>query len=114
MIATVLLAGVLIGGGDFWAFLSGRRYIPRSLVCYWMKEHVSVDSLHPAAQSVKDTVVLQPDTVAVVAADTVQKKHSEPEQPVKVPARRETLADTVDYDIQGTQTLDTTKRRESG
>ena len=38
-----------------------------------MKEHVSVDSLHPAAQSVKDTVVLQPDTVAVVAADTVQK-----------------------------------------
>lgn len=113
MIATVLLAGVLIGGGIVWALLSGRRYIPESLVNYWMKEHVSVDSLHPAAQSVKDTVVLQPDTVAVVAADTVQKKHSESEQPVKVPARRETLADTVDYDIQGTQTTHTIQKGES-
>ena len=100
MIATVLLAGVLIGGGIVWALLSGRRYIPESLVNYWMKEHVSVDSLHPAAQSVKDTVVLQPDTVAVVAADTVQKKHSEPEQPV-------------DYDIQGTQTTHTIQKGES-
>jgi hypothetical protein BACCOPRO_01664 len=49
----------------------------------------------------------------VVAADTVQKKHSEPEQPVKVPARRETLADTVDYDIQGTQTTHTIQKGES-
>ncbi|CDC56462.1 dNA-binding protein HU [Phocaeicola coprophilus CAG:333] len=113
MIATVLLAGVLIGGGIVWALLSGRRYIPESLVNYWMKEHVSVDSLHPAAQPVKDTVVLQPDTIAVVATDTVQKVYSEPEQPVKVPARRETLADTVDYDIQGTQTTHTIQRGES-
>lgn len=32
MYATILLVGVLIGGGIIWALLSGRRYIPEALL----------------------------------------------------------------------------------
>lgn len=102
MIATVLLAGVLIGGGVVWALLSGRRYIPEALVHCWMEEHHVEDSLQRVAQPVKDTV-----------ADTLKVVQSKQQKTVAAPAQRETLADTVDYTIRGTQTSHTIQKGES-
>lgn len=113
MIATVLFAGVLIGGGVVWALLSGRRYIPEALVHYWMEEHRVEDSLERVAQPVKDTIALQADTSAMVVADTLKAMQPKQQKTVAVPVRRETLADTVDYTIRGTQTSHTIQKGES-
>ena len=41
MLATVLLAGVILGGIVVWSMFSGRRYIPESVVGILMEKQAS-------------------------------------------------------------------------
>ena len=127
MYATILLVGVLIGGGVIWALLSGRRYIPESL----LRELISEKKMGTEISCTKaldkkkvlentshmDSVKQLQDSTpkkkpAKLTLPTVELPAATPEAkvvPVKkeiVPAqKRETLADTMEYTITGT--LDT-------
>ena len=138
MLATVMLAGVLIGGGMVWSFLSDKRFI---------SEHL-LDSLFAVTQKAsvaarQELPAVTADTVAVATAsqaDTVRKEvkkevtvtlpekpsttvaPKQPEQPAAgttketgstTPERRETLSDTVEYQITGTQASYTIRPGES-
>lgn len=129
MIASVLLAGVILGGGIIWGLLSGRRYIPEDFLSALMEEKnvvlvadsLEADSLippmHPLTKTTKE-VVSEPEVVEV--QDTLQvpvekknvsaaKKVSSEVVPVptsskKTPKKKpESLSDTVDYSISGTK-----------
>ena len=131
MYATILLVGVLIGGGIIWALLSGRRYIPEPLLQELVSErkvNVSQASAeNPEAIPVSDTIpALTPAKIDSVSQkpDSVMTKKQKKAIPVVLPVasptekpvkpkeenktqtpKRETLADTVEYTIVGT--LDT-------
>lgn len=117
MIATVLLIGILVGGGIVWGILSGRRYIPESIVRSLMQE-----------EQKRQPVLVQKDTAklkAIPAVKIIQKKDTDisasiplqqtqkgkdtassvRKQPQANTAsvKKETLADTVEYTITGTQ-----------
>ena len=105
-VASVLLIGILIGGGVAWAILSGRRYIPEQFVRILTEK------------------IQQSDTVSKVAVktDTIpsHKKHVKvtlPVLPQQSVAGKETtpviLSDTVRYVIAGTLTTHTLRRGES-
>lgn len=106
-VASVLLIGILMGGGVVWAILSGRRYIPEPLVRI----------LTEKMQQQSDTV-----PTAAVETDTVpfRKRHIEVTLPV-LPGRNATgkadasaiLSDTVRYSIAGTLATHTLRRGES-
>ena len=121
MYATILLVGVLIGGGIIWALLSGRRYIPEALLRELISEKkVNNAILLPKSTEKKETL----DTLAAmetVQADSVGRQKpvhvtlptvSSAAPVVKAPApvkdekpqavKRETLADTMEYTITGT------------
>lgn len=117
MIASILLAGIFIGGIVTWVLTSGRRYIPEQVVEKLMNETqktpapVVSDSLQVA-----DTLVVKKDSSLVQKKDilkTVAKKEEKtPVAPTPVP-KRETLADTVEYQITGNQGSYTLKPGES-
>lgn len=105
-VASLVLIGILIGGGVAWTILSGRRYIPEQLVRILTEK------------------IQQSDTVSKVAVktDTIpsHKKHVEvtlPVLPQQSVAGKETtpviLSDTVRYVIAGTLTTHTLRRGES-
>lgn len=117
MIATVLLIGILVGGGIVWGILSGRRYIPESIVRSLIQEEqkrqpVSVQKdtittkVIPAVRIVqkKDTDISAPIPLQQPqkGKDTVFSVRRQP-QANTVSAKKETLADTVEYTITGTQ-----------
>ena len=127
MIASVLLVGIFIGGLITWALTSGRRYVPEEVMEYLMKQEQLQKSVVvvPDSSKVTDTLtakvdssqmqVQRPDTVnqqpkAVTAAPSQAGKN---EKMTAVPAKRETLADTVEYQITGTQTSYTLRPGES-
>lgn len=127
MIASVLLVGIFIGGLITWALTSGRRYVPEEVMEYLMKQEQLQKSavVVPDSSKVTDTLtakvdssqmqVQRPDTVnqqpkAVTAAPSQAGKN---EKVAAVPAKRETLADTVEYQITGTQTSYTLRPGES-
>lgn len=117
MIATVLLIGILVGGGIVWEILSGRRYIPESIVRSLIQEE---QKRQPVSVQ-KDTIT----TKVIPAVRIVQKKDTDISAPIPlqqpqkgkdtafsvrrqpqantVSAKKETLADTVEYTITGTQ-----------
>lgn len=117
MIASILLAGIFIGGIVTWVLTSGRRYIPEQVVEKLMNETqktpapVVSDSLQ-----VTDTLVVKKDSSLVQKTDTsktaVKEEEKTPVVSTSVP-RRETLADTVEYQITGNQGSYTLKPGES-
>ncbi len=132
MYATILLVGVLIGGGIIWALLSGRRYIPEALLRELISEKkVNNAILLPKSTEKKETL----DTLAAmetVQADSVGRQKpvhvtlptvSSAAPVVKAPApvkdekpqavKRETLADTMEYTITGTMDTYTLQNGES-
>lgn len=121
MIASVLLVGIFIGGLITWALTSGRRYVPEELVEYLMQQK-SVLVVPDSVQMV-DTLTGKMDSsqMRVQHSDTVSKEKVMSEKPEKVektektvaPAKRETLADTVEYQITGTQASYTLRPGES-
>lgn len=117
MIASILLVGIFIGGIVTWALTSGRRYIPEQVVEKLMNETqktpapVASDSLQ-----VTDTLVVKKDSSLVQKTDTlktaVKKEEKTSVASTPVP-KRETLADTVEYQITGNQGSYTLKPGES-
>ena len=117
MIASILLAGIFIGGIVTWVLTSGRRYIPEQVVEKLMNETqktpapVVSDSLQVA-----DTLVVKKDSSLVQKKDTLKtvakKEEKTPVASTSVP-KRETLADTVEYQITGNQGSYTLKPGES-
>ena len=117
MIASILLAGIFIGGIVTWVLTSGRRYIPEQVVEKLMNETQKTPA--PVVQDslqVADTLVVKKDSSLVQKKDilkTVAKKEEKtPVAPTPVP-KRETLADTVEYQITGNQGSYTLKPGES-
>lgn len=138
MLATVMLAGVLIGGGMVWSFLSDKRFISEhlldSLFAVTQKASVAARQELPAvtADTVAAATASQADTVRKEVKKevivTLPEKPSttvapkQPEQPAAgtskeagktTPERRETLSDTVEYQITGTQASYTIRPGES-
>lgn len=124
MIASVLLVGIFIGGLITWALTSGRRYVPEEVVEYLMQQEGKQKPVPvvPDSVQVADTLTAKVDSSQVQPSDTVNKEKvvpGAPEKPEKaektaaVPAKRETLADTVEYQITGTQTSYTLRPGES-
>ena len=140
MYATILLVGVLIGGGIIWALLSGRRYIPEALLRELISEKkVNNAILLPKSTEKKETLdtlaameSVQADSVGRQKPDSVVKQKpvhvtlptvSSAAPVVKTPApvkdekpkavKRETLADTMEYTITGTMDTYTLQNGES-
>ena len=140
MYATILLVGVLIGGGIIWALLSGRRYIPEALLRELISEKkVNNAILLPKSTEKKETLdtlaameTVQADSVGRQKPDSVVKQKpvhvtlptvSSAAPVVKAPApvkdekpqavKRETLADTMEYTITGTMDTCTLQNGES-
>lgn len=117
MIASILLAGIFIGGIVTWVLTSGRRYIPEQVVEKLMNETQKTPApVVPDSLQVADTLVVKKDSSLVQKKDalkTVAKKEEKtPVAPTPVP-KRETLADTVEYQITGNQGSYTLKPGES-
>lgn len=117
MIASILLAGIFIGGIVTWVLTSGRRYIPEQVVEKLMNEMQKTPApVVPDSLQVADTLVVKKDSSLVQKKDalkTVAKKEEKtPVASTSVP-KRETLADTVEYQITGNQGSYTLKPGES-
>lgn len=95
LIASVLLVGILIGGGIAWGLLSGRRYIPESVIQILTEEKEEAEVIDTAS--------------AVVPSDTFRSPARDRNE-VVLPT---VLSDSVRYDIQGTLTTHTLRRGES-
>lgn len=138
MLATVMLAGVLIGGGMVWSFLSDKRFISEhlldSLFAVTQKASVAArqelpavtaDTVAAATVSLVDTVrkeVKKKVTVTLPEKPSTTVAPKQSEQPAAgttkeagktTPERRETLSDTVEYQITGTQASYTIRPGES-
>lgn len=138
MLATVMLAGVLIGGGMVWSFLSDKRFISEhlldSLFAVTQKASVAArqelpavtaDTVAAATASQADTIrkeVKKEVTVTLPEKPSTTVDPKQPEQPAAgttkeagrtTRERRETLSDTVEYQITGTQASYTIRPGES-
>lgn len=140
MYATILLVGVLIGGGIIWALLSGRRYIPEALLRELISEKkVNNAILLPKSTEKKETLdtlaameTVQADSVGRQKPDSVVKQKpvhvtlptvssAAPVVKARTPVKdekpqavkRETLADTMEYTITGTMDTYTLQNGES-
>ena len=118
MIASILLAGIFIGGIVTWVLTSGRRYIPEQVVEKLMNETQKTPALVVVSDSLQlaDTLVVKTDSSLVQKKDTLKtvakKEEKTPVASTSVP-KRETLADTVEYQITGNQGSYTLKPGES-
>ena len=118
MIASILLAGIFIGGIVTWVLTSGRRYIPEQVVEKLMNETQKTPAPVVVSDSlqVADTLVVKKDSSLVQKTDTLKtaakKEEKTPAASTPVP-KRETLADTVEYQITGNQGSYTLKPGES-
>lgn len=127
MIASVLLVGIFIGGLITWALTSGRRYVPEEVMEYLMKQEQQQKSalVVPDSSKVTDSLTAKVDSsqIQVQRPDTVNQQPKavtvtpsqagKNEKTAAVPVKRETLADTVEYQITGTQTSYTLRPGES-
>lgn len=117
MIASILLAGIFIGGIVTWVLTSGRRYIPEQVVEKLMNEMQKTPApVVPDSLQVADTLVVKKDSSLMQKKDTLKtvakKEEKTPVASTSVP-KRETLADTVEYQITGNQGSYTLKPGES-
>ena len=95
LITFVLLAGILIGIGVAWIILSGRQYVPGSVVRTIIEQEKSAGA----------------DTLSAVAiTDTLQVSSTGQEGETALPV---ILSDTIRYDMQGTLTTHVLRRGES-
>ena len=124
MIASVLLAGVILGGGIIWGLLSGRRYIPEAYLSSLVKEQEAIPLSNSSCkdssavlkqvptESVVDTlkveqIILKKDTLKQssernkVSAESTAKGQVVGAKSSKQTA--ESLSDTVEYVISGTK-----------
>lgn len=117
MIASILLAGIFIGGIVTWVLTSGRRYIPEQVVEKLMNETQKTPApVVPDSLQVADTLVVKKDSSLMQKKDTLKTaaKKGEKTPVVSTPVpKRETLADTVEYQITGNQGSYTLKPGES-
>lgn len=117
MLATVLLAGVILGGIVVWSMFSGRRYIPESVVGILMEKQASdlkQDTI--VRKPIQKDSVIQTQQILHAKEDTVRESVSmspAPEKTITSVVKRETLADTVEYAITGTKTTYTIRPGES-
>lgn len=132
MIASVLLVGVLLGGGVIWGFLSGRRYIPEAFLVSMMeekkmfpaKDKQTVDSLS-SLKSISEKIEKQADSIQTITRrDTLREcvKQQAPSQKsltvketpkTSLKDKPESLSDTVEYTISGTKFIYTLEEGES-
>lgn len=116
MIASVLLAGVLIGGGIVWTLVSGRQYIPESVVRYLEdSKDTASSSARPVAFS-REEVKRDSSSFHTKVSDVVaplKEKESVLETEHASLRKRETLADTIEYVTEGTQASYTLRSGES-
>lgn len=112
MMATLLLVGVLVGGGIVWALLSGRRYIPASVekVLLTVADTARTKALQTVAQ--EDTVVTADSATTAAAAGGKDHPAASVPLPVASPERK-VLSDTVKYRIKGTLATHTIQPGES-
>lgn len=117
MIASILLAGIFIGGIVTWVLTSGRRYIPEQVVEKLMNETQKTPApVVPDSLQVADTLVVKKDSSLMQKKDTLKTvaKKEEKTPVASTPVlKRETLADTVEYQITGNQGSYTLKPGES-
>ena len=117
MLATVLLAGVILGGIVVWSMFSGRRYIPESVVGILMEKQTSdlkQDTI--VRKPIQKNSVIQTQQILHAKEDTVRESVAmspTPEKTITPVVKRETLADTVEYAITGTKTTYTIRPGES-
>ena len=117
MLATVLLAGVILGGIVVWSMFSGRRYIPESVVGILMEKQASdlkQDTI--VRKPIQKNSVIQTQQILHAKEDTVRESVAmspTPEKTITPVVKRETLADTVEYAITGTKTTYTIRPGES-
>lgn len=106
-VASVLLIGILIGGGVAWRILSGRRYIPEQLVRILTEKVQQQSDTTPVMTMKKDTLPSHTRHVGVTL----------PALPERSIARKTAapvvLSDTVRYTIVGTFATHTLHRGES-
>lgn len=101
MLAVILLAGVLLGGSIVWALVSGRRYIPESVIRYIEGQETGMDE---SASS---------DTLALEYVPESASEQPAPEQ-VAIPAKEnKPLSDTVKYEMKETLAEYVMRRGES-
>lgn len=118
MIASILLVGIFIGGIVTWVLTSGRRYIPEQVVEKLMNETQKTPApvVPDSSLQVADTLVVKKDSSLMQKKDTLKtaakKEEKTPVVSTPVP-KRETLADTVEYQITGNQGSYTLKPGES-
>lgn len=117
MLATVLLAGVILGGIVVWSMFSGRRYIPESVVGILMEKQASglkQDTI--VRKPIQKDSAIQTQQIPHAKEDTVRESVAmspTPEKTITPVVKRETLADTVEYAITGTKTTYTIRPGES-
>lgn len=124
MIASVLLAGVILGGGIIWGLLSGRRYIPEAYLSSLVKEQEAIP-LSNSSYKDSSAVLKQVPTESVVDTlkveqiipkkDTLKQSSERNKVSVESAAKgqvvgaksskqtAESLSDTVEYVISGTK-----------
>lgn len=132
MIASVLLAGVILGGGVIWGLLSGRRYIPESFLVSMVerkkefpgRNNQAADSLL-LVKSVPEEKARKSDTLQTVTRQDTLRESVQKQIPSPIPVavreapktgskeKPENLSDTVDYTISGTKFIYTIEEGES-
>ena len=116
MMATILLVGVLVGGGLVWALMSGRRYIPASVEQTFFQtvavrdSAVETDSVNEAAVPV-DVQKKQSDTIKTFPQLTLPLVEKQPSKEAMTPMK--ILSDTVAYQMKGVMTTHTVRTGES-
>lgn len=114
-VSCVLLVGILIGVFLAWAFVSGRQSVSESSDNVPFKVETENSLAAKDSCEEKSAFVPKADSVQIQAVISAPSQHEN----VKVSAqsssvpRREGLADTVEYDIVGTQTVHTLRSGES-
>ena len=114
-VSCVLLVGILIGVSLAWTFVSGRPSVSESSDNVPFKVETENGLAAKDSCEEKSAFVPKADSVQIQAVISAPSQHEN----VKVSAqsssvpRREGLADTVEYDIVGTQTVHTLRSGES-
>lgn len=107
-IASILLIGILIGGVIVWVMLSGRQYIPESVVRTLTEEKTS----QPGGQlpAVRTDTVAPPAKYEPIVLPALSGQSTDKSSQRTPPVY---LSDTIRYTIAGTLTTHTLRRGES-
>lgn len=110
MLSSILLIGVFIGGMMVWSFLANKRYVTESILDSLMYRHVQeafVLPPPPMADSMSSKQTLLPVGDTLHPQDSIVstvRKSSTKETAAPAKKERQSLSDTLEYQITGTQT----------